>query len=369
MTPKVVLQSASGAEITINGKKYIYLGGTNYLAMSGRKEVAEGAREAIAKYGMSSSASRTTTGTNELHLRLESEIARFMGTEAASILSSGYQSMRALLEAISEQDDLILFQKGAHQSIADAVTLSGLDKIVFDIANPEEWDQVIDKARKTGKRILVVGEGVGPLNGRIFPVPGMLEKLSGTAHKILLDDAHGFAVLGKRARGVVDYYEIESEDVLTCGTLSKALGAFGGCMFGSRELIDRLRVRGKAFICGSQPSAADMGAALAAISYLESNRQLTTNLRENAIRVRQGLRKLGIAVEDTPVPVVPIIDVEGMALTDISDQLFDRGFLAPYLNYPGSPAGGMIRLAVCADHSTEQIDNFLDCISVVLKKH
>ena len=368
MAERVVLQSASGAEIKINGRSYLYFGGTNYLAMSGRKEVAEGACQAIAKYGMSSSASRTTTGTNELHLRLESAIARFTGTEAAAVLSSGYQSMRALLEAISETDDLILFQKGAHQSIADAAKLSGLKVIVFSVDDPNQWDRAVEKAGRTGRRVLVVGEGVGPLTGRIFPLPEMLGKMAGIEYKILLDDAHGFGVLGEHARGVAEHYGIESAEVLTCGTLSKALGSFGGCVFGSEKLIGNLRARGKSFICASQPSAADMGAALAALDFLEKNPQLISNLRENTSRVREGLRKLGIEAEDTPVPVIPILKVEGMELTDISDRLFERGFLAPYLNYPGSPAGGMIRLAVCADHSREQVDGFLDNLAAVLKE-
>jgi len=355
----VVLESPSSEEIIIGGKVYLYFGGTNYLGMSARREVADGAKRAIDLFGMSSSASRTSTGTNRLHLELESALSRFAATEDAVLLSSGFLAMQSLLEGIAGKDDILLLQNSAHPSIRQAAKLTGLRCHEFETGGCLEGREVL----KTKERVLVVAEGVSSLTGAVFPLPGLLALLEGCDFKILIDDAHGLGVAGMNGRGTAEFHGCESKQIIACGTLSKAFGSFGGCVLSDKQVGEAIRKRSFAYICASPPSAADLGAALSAIKLVTANPKIIHQLHANAARLKRGLSELGFPVDENHIPIVPIHLGSSQQMRELSERLFAAGILAPYLNYPGSPKGGLIRLAVTASHTKAQIERLLDALA------
>ena len=359
---KVVLESPADTEILIQGKRFVYFGGTNYLGMAARPEVLVGAKEAIDSYGLSSAASRTSTGTTALHLELEDTLASFAGTEDAVVLSSGYLSMQCLLEGIAEDQDFILLQRSAHPSIQQAVVHTGLPFQEFG------FNRISDISRFAAEqgRVLLVAEGIAPLTGEILPLAEIVAALGASDFRILIDDAHGLGVAGNTGKGTLEYLACENNSVVRCATLSKAFGAFGGCVLPEKTLGDRIRSRSLAYICASPPSAADLGAALAAIRLLVRQPEVLHNLRSNVARVKEGLDKLGLPAGDTPIPIVPIVLHSGAAMEQLSDKLRTEGILAPYINYPGSPEGGLIRLAVTAAHTEPQLEHLLESLARLL---
>jgi 7-keto-8-aminopelargonate synthetase-like enzyme len=355
----IVLEGPTAEEVTIQGRVYVYFGGTNYLGMSARREVADGAKRAISSFGLSSSASRTSTGTNTLHLEVESALSNFAGTEDAVVLSSGYLAMQSMLEGVVEENDFLLLQRSAHPSIRQAARLTGLSCREFDLSDLDE----IRQALETNQRVLVVAEGVSPLTGAVLPLPDILPLLNDCDFRVLIDDAHGLGVAGVNGRGTADYHGCKSPNILACATLSKAFGAFGGCVLPEKGVAENIRNRSLAYICASPPSAADLGAALSSINLVTADPENIRQLHDNVALLKKGLGRLGLPAEENHIPIVPIHLDSSRQMTELSDRLFASGILAPYINYPGSPKGGLIRLAVTAAHTSAQIERLLDSLA------
>ncbi len=363
---EIILQSPVGSEITLEGKRCLYFGGTDYLGMANRPEVLAAARLALESFGLSPSASRGTSGTTELHLALERAISSFAGSEDAALVCTGYMSMCALLEAAAGKEDMILLQGSAHPSIRMAARVSELPCLEFDPFDLDGFEETLQKTGVKSGRLLVAAEGVAPLTGRLFPLPEILARLGERDALVLLDDAHAFGVLGERGRGTAEHYEITDSRVLCCATLSKAFGSAGGCVPGSRKLIDRVRSLAGAYLAATSPPAPVLGAARAALELVTGKPLLIERLRRNTERLKNGIRDLGLPVDPTPVPIVPIWFDKPEKMQALSERLLERNILAPYGNYPGSPEGGLIRLAVTAAHTADQISHLLDCLKEAL---
>ncbi|MCE5272578.1 pyridoxal phosphate-dependent aminotransferase family protein [bacterium] len=364
MLDNIVLQGPVGPEILVNGKKYLYFGGSDYLGMSSREQVMAGARAAIERFGVSSAASRVSSGTNVLHLELESALAAFSAEEEAVIFSSGYLGMNVLLGGVAREGDRVFLQEDAHSSVKEAVVLTGLPCDTFSLSDLEGFRSAVKRPARTGGRLLVVGEGVSPLMGTIFPLPEVLERLEGTEALVLLDDAHAFGALGKNGRGTAEYFGLSGDERLhRCATLSKAFGSFGGCIDGSHQLIEAVRERSMAYVCSTPPPAPILGAALAAVRLAAERPQLLEKLRRNVSYLKDGLRGLGLEADSTPVPIIPVCLEDAARLRKICSGLENDGIVAPLMTYPGSPAHGMIRLAVSSLHAELQIQSLLDSLA------
>ena len=361
MFEKLIHQGPVGPEVTVEGKTYLYFGGSDYLGMSNREQVLAGARAGIKRFGVSSAASRVSSGTNTLHLNLESAIAAFCGAEDSVVCSSGYLAMRCLLEGLVRENDRILLQEDAHASIRDAVRLSGLPVVEYSLRDLEGLREKAKKAAPSGGRLLVLGEGVSPLMGTIYPLDRVFECLAGSEFLVLLDDAHGFGVLGRRGHGIAELFGLEKEARLhTCATLSKAFGSFGGCISGPRELTDKVRERSMVYICSTPPPAPVLGAALVAIRLAAERPRIIEQLQRNAALVRDRLRRIGLEVEESNVPIVPVCLPDSARLRKVNQALLEAGIIAPFMSYPGSPAEGMIRIAVTTLHTESQIGRLVD---------
>ena len=330
--------------------------------MAGRPELARGAEQAAARFGISSSSSRISAGTTELHLGLEKAISRFAGTEDAVVLATGYMAMDALLSAVLEKGDVIVIQHNAHSSITQAVKVRSPGCIEFKIGELGTLEEALKEVPAAASRIIVVGEGVSPLFGTVFPLPGVLKILKDRDSLVLLDDAHAFGVLGGQGRGPAEFHGCSENHVHCCATLSKAFGSFGGFVPGSLRLTENLRKRSLPYQGSTPPPAPVVGAALASFRYLAAHPELLQELRDNTGLLKQCLAGLGLPAENLHVPIAPICLASREKMKNLSERLIENGILAPLSDYPGSPEGGMIRLAVSAGHTTEHIEFLLECL-------
>src|SRR5437660_9463798 len=235
-----VLQEAQMPECTFEGKRVINLASNNYLGLTTHPKLREAALEAVRKFGVGSGAVRTVSGTMSIHMELEEKIARFKNVEACVVFQSGFTANAGTVSAILGKGDFIVSDELNHASIIDGARLSRAKIKVFrhkDLAHAEEQ---LESIKNEAGRKLLITDGVFSMDGDIGPLPGLCDLAERYGAIMMVDDAHSSGVLGRNGRGTIDHYNVHGRVDVQVGTLSKAIGALGGYVCGSRDLIDFL---------------------------------------------------------------------------------------------------------------------------------
>src|ERR1019366_2284302 len=243
-----VLESESAAEARFDGKDVINLASNNYLGLTTHPKLREAALEATRKYGVGSGAVRTIAGTMKIHVELEEKIARFKNVEACVVFQSGFTANAGTVSAILGKEDFIISDELNHASIIDGARLSRAKILVFrhkDAAHAEE--QLASVKDQPGKK-LVITDGVFSMDGDIGPLPALCDAAEKYGAIMMVDDAHSSGVLGRNGRGTIDHFNVHGRVDVQVGTLSKAIGALGGYVCGSKDLIDFLYHRARPFL-------------------------------------------------------------------------------------------------------------------------
>ncbi len=362
-----IMQSAPGPETVIDGVRYLYFGGTSYLGLANHPEVIEAGCAALRQYGVHSATTRARFGTNPPVLEVERRAAKFFGTEDAFYFGSGYMANHIMATALAPDVDAVLVDEAAHYCVIEATRLAGKPVHTFRHRDPES----LAKLAAQHARVLVMADGVGPSSGTLAPVRDYLAALQGREYAaLLLDDAHGFGVLGEHGRGLLDQLALWSHvngglsaagvNLYACGTLAKALGGFGGVIPGKREFIERARQSSHYFDGASAPASAEAGATATALEIVLREPELRERLRANVRQVRAELRELGIAVPEGEAANFGVTIGGAENMRRISEALKARGILLPYVGtYSGIPLEGVLRFAIFATHTSEQLERLL----------
>ena len=367
MSTPIQMESAPGPETVIDGVRYLYFGGTSYLGLAAHPEVIEAGCEALRRYGVHSATTRARFGTIPPVLEVERKAAEFFGVAGAFYFSSGYMANHILVSALADGVDAVLVEEGAHFCVLEAARLAQVPGFFFRAAEPDSLRRIVAGAR----RPMILADAVGPASGILAPVTTYLEILgeaeSGT---LLLDDAHGFGVLGANGRGLLEelgYWsrvngQSPADRVQICvgGTLAKAMGGFGGIIPGTPEFVSRVRGASHYFDGASAPASAVAGSTARALELVLRNPGIRLQLRENILRLRRGLRLLGFAVPDGGAAQLGVAVGNAENMKRIHETLKKRGVWLPYFPaYSGISADGVLRFAVFATHSSDQIDCLL----------
>lgn len=362
-----IMSSPPGPEITINGVRYLYFGGSSYLGLAAHPEVIEAGCRAMREFGIASGTARAGFGTTPAVQAVERSAAGFFGTEDAFYFSSGYVATQVLLEPLGRGADAVLVDEAAHYSAQEAARLPGVPVIQFTSDDPGHLADVAEGRR----HVLVIADAVGPVTGRAAPVHDYLRVLEGFERAaLLLDDAHGFGVLGPAGRGLLDELGLWPQAnrvavtggvrLAVCGTLSKAFGGFGGIIPGSRDFAAAARRGSHHFDGATAPPSGTAAATAKALEIAAREPARRERLRENARRLREGLRAMGLAVLDSPAAHLGISIGDEASMSRIHNELKTRGILVPYIKaYAGIPREGALRIAVFANHTLAQIDRLL----------
>src|SRR5450631_3520901 len=358
-----------------DGKQVINLASNNYLGLANHPKLIEAALEATRTFGVGSGAVRTIAGTMRIHMDLEEKIARFKNVEACVVFQSGFAANAGTVSAILGKEDFILSDELNHASIIDGARLSRAKVKVFrhkDVAHCEELLQEV--ANEPGRK-LVITDGVFSMDGDIGPV----DKLAALAEKygaiMMVDDAHASGVLGRNGRGSVDHFGLHGKVDVQVGTLSKAIGALGGYVCGSRDLIDFLYHRARPFLFSTSHPPSVAATCIAAFDLLENEPERIDRLWANTLYFKQQLAIAGFDIggNTTPMsetPITPIIIGDGRKTMDFSRALFDAGVMATGIAFPTVPEGkARIRTIMTSEHTRTQIDQALETITAVAKKH
>jgi glycine C-acetyltransferase len=357
-----------------DGREVINLASNNYLGLANDPRLIEAAIAATRAFGVGSGAVRTIAGTMRIHMELEEKIARFKNVEACVVFQSGFAANAGTVSAILGKEDFILSDELNHASIIDGARLSRATIKVFrhkDTAHCEELLQQL--AGEPGKK-LVITDGVFSMDGDIGPV----DKLAALAEKygaiMMVDDAHASGVLGRNGRGSVDHFGMHGKVDVQVGTLSKAIGALGGYVCGTRDLIDYLYHRARPFLFSTSHPPSVAATCIAAFDILESEPERIERLWENTRYFQGELKRAGFNIGGvntpaTETPITPIIVGEGRAAMEFSRALFDEGVMATGIAFPTVPEGkARIRAILTSEHTRGQLDRALETMARVAKR-
>ena len=369
-----VLEDEQEPVCTFDGKKVINLASNNYLGLTTHPKLREAALEATRQYGVGSGAVRTIAGTMKIHMELEEKIARFKNVEACVVFQSGFTANAGTVSAILGKEDFIVTDALNHASIIDGCRLSRAKILVFrhkDVAHAEE--QLESVKHEPGKKLLIT-DGVFSMDGDIGPLPALCDAAEKYGAIMMVDDAHASGVLGRNGRGTVDHFQVHGRVDIQVGTLSKAIGALGGYVCGSRDFIDFLYHRARPFLFSTSHPPSVAASCIAAFDVLEQEPERMEKLWENTRYWKKELGLLGFDIggASTPAsetPITPIIIGDGKLTMDFSRELFREGVLGTGIAFPTVPEGkARIRTIMTATHTQEQMTQALEALKTVGKR-
>jgi 7-keto-8-aminopelargonate synthetase-like enzyme len=358
--------SPPGAETILDGRRYLYFGGTGYFGLHGHPAVIRAGVRAFHKYGTHSATSRAGFGSNPSLLEVEARLREFFQEDDAAYFGSGYLGSLVLVQALADRYDAVFVDEDAHFCIRDAASSPGKPVFRFRHRDPDDLSKKLKTRLKAGRRPFLLTDGVFPIYGRIAPVPEYIEVMAAYDGLIGLDDAHGVGVLGAHGRGTFEHFGMKAPNLYFTGTLSKAFGGHGGFAVGKRSLTGRIRSAVGAYV-GSTPTPTPIAAATAkGIEILLRHPEMRDRLRRNTAGLKKGLRSLGIKTDDSPVPVVAWSLRSEKEMRGVQKDLMRRGIAVPYLKYIGAPASGVLRVTVFSTHTVGQIQRLLEELARIL---
>lgn len=369
-----VMQSPPGPYTVIEGRRYLYFAGTGYLGLQGHPQVIEAACEGVRKYGIHSATSRSAVGNTPPVLDVERLAARFFDREDAFYYPTGYAGSHILLGSLAGQFDAVFLDEQSHYCLQDAARAAQRPMFTFPHASAAGLRATLQAKLKPGQRPLVMSDGVFAGHGRIAPAAeydAILRGYPGAA--MLLDDAHGVGVLGDHGRGTYEHAGLydrvnreldaassASPRLFMCATLSKALGGYGGIIPGSRRWLAQVIEASHWYDGASAPAAPVAAGAAKALELVMGDPDMRERLRSNVRLLRDGLRQMGLDVEDSPVPIIGLVLGSSENMRRIQRRLQEQGILIVHrAAYAGLGPEGAIRLALFATHTEAMIRELL----------
>jgi 8-amino-7-oxononanoate synthase len=358
------MESPTGARTIFNGREMDYFAGTGYLDLQNHPAVIKAAQETLQQYGFSTSTSRGGYGEHPVYDEFEREACAYFGAEKVLYFASGYLGISILTQATSNRFDHIFIDSSAHYSLWDAAYATNLPITPFHHLRPQSLAEHLRNELRPQERPLVLSDGVFPVSGEIAPVPQYLELVKPLKGLVYLDDAHAVGVLGKNGGGTPEYFDILDASCRTSATLAKALGGFGGVIWGEADWVNSIDRTSRICVGASPPPLVVAAASACALAQARTTPGLRQRLWNNVTRARNGLRTLGWELPGTPVPILCLEARQGINLELIRKKLFKQAIAVELVrSYTSAPAGGALRIAIFATHSHAQIDRLVNEIS------
>jgi glycine C-acetyltransferase len=360
-----VLDGKPEAHTTYDHKSVVNLSSNNYLGLTTHPRLVKAALDAVEKYGVGSGAVRTISGTMEMHMELERRLAAFKHVESVVVFQSGFAANAGTVAAVLTKEDVIISDELNHASIIDGARLSKATIKVFPHKDVDAARKIMKDLPGAQKKILIT-DGVFSMDGDLGAVPGLAALAEEYGAIMMVDDAHASGVFGRNGRGTVDHFGVHGRVDVQVGTLSKAVGALGGYVAGSRALIDFLHHRARPFLFSTSHPPAVAASCLAAIELLLAEPQIIERLWDNTRFFQAGLRTLGFDIGMSESPITPVIVGEGARAMQLSDRLFAEGVFAQGIAFPTVARDrARVRTIVTATHTRDELQFALDAFAKV----
>jgi 8-amino-7-oxononanoate synthase len=365
-----VLESPQSVEPMINGKKVLSFCSNDYLGLANHPDVINAFKDAADQYGVGSGSAHLVSGHSAEHHALEEELADFMGTERALLFSTGYMANLGVVSALCDRHSEIYEDKLNHASLLDAALLSRAKRIRFphlDINNLEQrlTDSDTDCSNKTTK--FIISDGVFSMDGDLAPLDKLIYAAEKNNATLMIDDAHGIGVLGKKGKGLVEHFGFDSQQVpILVGTLGKAFGTAGAFVAGSEALIETLIQKSRSYIFTTAMPAAVAAATRTSLQLLEKESWRREKLQSLISQFRKGAEELGLDLMDSMTAIQPIVIGSSEQTLALSEKLLEKNILISAIRPPTVPEGtARLRITFSATHTEDHINKLLDVLNEV----
>jgi 8-amino-7-oxononanoate synthase len=357
------IHSLPGVEVECNGQRLINFCSNDYLGFAGDARVRQALIAALNKYGTGARASPLICGHSTAHEQLEQQLARFTARDRALVFSSGYHANLGAVTALVGRGDWVVLDRLAHASLVDAAVLSRARLLRFAHNDPAALARALERCGAGCK--LVVVEGVYSMDGDLAPLPEIVAACRTAGAWLLVDDAHGFGVLGRDGGGTLSHYRISQEQApVLIATFGKALGVHGAFVAGPAALIELLVQRARSYIYSTALPPALAAAASGSLALVENEAWRQARLHELISRFREGATKVKLPLRPSLTPIQPVVLGSNSKAVQVSEYLLQNSMLVRPIRPPTVPEGtARLRISLSAAHQNEHLDKLLDTLA------
>ena len=355
-----MIESDQDTEVMISGKKVLMFGSNAYLGLTNHPKVKEAAIDAIKKYGTGCAGSRFLNGTLDLHIQLEKRLAEFVGKEDAIVYSTGFQVNLGVVSCLTGREDYIIWDELDHASIIEGHRLSFSTKLKYKHNDMESLEKQLQKCEPDKVKLIVI-DGVFSMEGDIAKLPEIVALAKKYNASIMVDEAHGLGVLGDHGRGTWNHFGVTDDVDLFMGTFSKSLASIGGFVAGDKDVINWLRHNARSYIFQASNTPAATAAAIEALHILKTEPERQENLWKITNYALKRFRDAGFEIGDTESPIIPLYVRDTDKTFMVTKLAFDEGvFINPVIPPACAPQDTLVRVALMATHTKDQIDRAVE---------
>jgi 8-amino-7-oxononanoate synthase len=366
--PELLSTADARTTINYNGKprSVINLCSYNYLGLANHPAVIAAAHEALKTHGLGACGSPMLSGMTDLHRELERRVAEFLGREDAMLFNSGFGGALGTISGLLRKSDVAILDNRSHLSLRDGAVLSRCRADKFEHNDPASLDKAL--SRKQGRRQLVVMEGIYSMDGDFGNLPELIGVAESHGASVFVDEAHSMLACGQNGRGAAEKFRVEDRIPLVYGTFSKAFGALGGFVAGSKETLRYLRFYAHPYVYSCALPAVVVAAILKALEIGRGEPDLRKKLWENADYFHTQLRNLGIDTGKSTTYIMPIVIGDRERMYRLGHELRRRGLWVAPVDYPAVPQNKIcFRACVTAKHTRADLDEALNILDDTLK--
>ena len=362
------IDSAQDTEVTMDGKKVLMFGSNSYLGLTYDKRIIEAAIAATRKYGTGCAGSRFLNGTLDLHVQLEHELAEFVGKEDALVYSTGFGVNAGVVSCVTDRNDYIICDDRDHASIVDGRRLSFSTQLKYKHNDMEALEKELGKCKEDAVKLIVV-DGVFSMEGDLAKLPEIVKLSDKYNGSIMVDEAHGLGVFGRQGRGVCDHFGLTDKVDIIMGTFSKSLASIGGFVAADKDTINWLRHSSRTYIFSASNTPAATAAAREALHIMKTEPERQENLWKITNYALKSFREAGFEIGDTESPIIPLYVRDTDKTFEVTRMAFDEGvFINPVIPPACAPQDTLVRVALMATHTKEQVDRAIDKLSKCFKQ-
>ena len=363
------IEGKQGTEVEMEGQNVLMFGSNAYTGLTGDDRVINAGIEAMKKYGSGCAGSRFLNGTLDIHVQLEKELAEFIGKDEALCFSTGFSVNSGVIPALLTRNDFIICDDRDHASIVDGRRLSFAKSLHFKHNDMKDLERCLRRCARNAVKLIVV-DGVFSMEGDLAKLPDIIalkHKYPNTV--VMVDEAHGLGVFGRQGRGVCDHFNLTKEVDIIMGTFSKSLASIGGFVAADKILINYLRHNARTYIFSASDTPAATASALEALHIIQNEPARIQSLWDVTNYALGKFREAGFEIGETESPIIPLYvrDVEKTFI--VTKRAFDEGvFINAVIPPACAPQDTLVRFALMATHTKEQVDRAVAALVKVFKE-
>ncbi len=350
------IEGKQGTEVDMGGHRVLMFGSNAYTGLTGDERVIEAGIRAMRKYGSGCAGSRFLNGTLDLHVQLEKELAEFVGKDEALCFSTGFTVNSGVIACLTGREDYIICDDRDHASIVDGRRLSFSTSLKYKHNDMEDLERQLQKCNPDSVKLIVV-DGVFSMEGDLANLSEIIRLKHKYNATVMVDEAHGIGVFGRDGRGVCDYFGLTDEVDIIMGTFSKSLASIGGFVAADKCIINWLRHNARTYIFSASDTPAATAAAMEALHIIQSEPERIKALWEVTNYALDRFRENGFEIGDTQSPIIPLYVRDTDKTFLVTKLAFEEGvFINPVIPPACAPQDTLVRFALMATHTKEQVD-------------